>query len=503
MAMDRSVILLGLAVFTLAAYIVLAPSASEECLARTMQLTHEAIHASHALEEARAKLGAFERATVTKSAKDIAAGSVGPSAAAFRTELAACQARVEKTQQDMEHLRVEVSVAKLLRDELVACKAGSVRSSQAGEQLQAALASVKGLQEELVRAKARTAADAFTIDQLRVRAAADATALEQLRAQRAQASAASATTVATTATDAAAAVATRLGSSSAVATATSSGAVTFSLVAFNILEGGRDGRLDAIAAWLAAQRPDVTVLTECNGFTATSLASLARGWAHEHSVLAVTASGFHVAITSRYAFASAPSIELSRMRHAVVTARIAFPFGPVTIMGMHLTPARGDERLAEARLVVQLLEKLAPGERVLLAGDFNSLSSVDAAAYAASKLQHIATDAAHASDALDGKYREKFAHNDKLDFRVLDVLYGAHLMDLGNSSAFVPTVPTQLGSSLDWMNNHHAMRLDYVLGTPELARNVRTCGAVRTDATHKLSDHYPVMCQFGPPLTRQ
>ncbi len=150
---------------------------------------------------------------------------------------------------------------------------------------------------------------------------------------------------------------------------------------------------------------------------------------------------------------------------------------------------------------MQLVGARPPGERIVLAGDFNSLSSVDATAYAASKLEHIATDAEHAADALDGKFREKFSHDNKLDFRVLDVLYAAHLMDLANvtAAAFVPTVPTRLDTSLDWMNNHHAMRLDYVLGTSELARHVRMCAAVRDDATHKLSDHYPVLCRFGAP----
>jgi endonuclease/exonuclease/phosphatase family metal-dependent hydrolase len=60
------------------------------------------------------------------------------------------------------------------------------------------------------------------------------------------------------------------------------------------------------------------------------------------------------------------------------------------------------------------------------------------------------------------------------------------------SITFSPTVPTELHQDLDFMNNDHSMRLDYVLG-----RNVEVagfCDTVRVAATEVLSDHLPVMC---------
>lgn len=98
------------------------------------------------------------------------------------------------------------------------------------------------------------------------------------------------------------------------------------------------------------------------------------------------------------------------------------------------------------------------------------------------------------------KYRQKFCHNRKLDFRVLDVFYKEGFVDLAPLS-FAPSVPTRIDSQLDWMNKHHEMRLDYVLGTSALASTVVNGGCVvhRSEATHKLSDHYPVVCHFSFP----
>lgn len=136
-------------------------------------------------------------------------------------------------------------------------------------------------------------------------------------------------------------------------------------------------------------------------------------------------------------------------------------------------------------------------EFAVLAGDLNSLSSVDAATYAESKLTHILNEADHVHKPRDAKYREKFAFEGKLDYRILDTLYQAGFVDGRGKQEFVSSVPTRLSTSHDWMNNEHTMRLDYVLVTPALASHITSCQAVQDDSTHKLSDHYPVLCKFA------
>ena len=132
-----------------------------------------------------------------------------------------------------------------------------------------------------------------------------------------------------------------------------------------------------------------------------------------------------------------------------------------------------------------------------MAGDFNSLSSLDAPYYAQSKLAHILNVAEHQHSTRDAKYREKFSDEGKLDYRILVTLYEAGLVDGRGTQDFVHSVPTKLDTSLDWMNNQHFMRLDYVLVTPALARHITSCRAVHDATTDKLSDHYPVLCNFN------
>lgn len=280
------------------------------------------------------------------------------------------------------------------------------------------------------------------------------------------------------------------------ATSAPAASLGVTLVSWNILEGGRE-RMAGIAAWLRSVAPDVVVLTECNGHTHASLAALAlRGWQHPHVAFGQATSGFHVAVTSRYAWARAPLVQASpTFRHAAVTVFVALPRGgTLTVVGTHLTPAPGDERLLEANWLAAHVAAL-PGW-LLVAGDLNSLSSRDAAHYSSSQLGHIASGDAHGHSELDAKYRVKFVHRGALDYRIVDALYAAPLVDV-SATPFVASVPTLLEQTLDYMNAHHAMRLDYVLASAAAAPLARECGAVNASETARLSDHYPVLCRFA------
>jgi hypothetical protein len=176
----------------------------------------------------------------------------------------------------------------------------------------------------------------------------------------------------------------------------------FTLISFNILEGGRPNRLEAITQWISSQRPQAVVLTECNGFTETSLRALAAKWGHNHSRIALTSSGFLVSLTSQYPFAKEPIVHLQHFRHALIEATIDVPInGPatrhLTIFGLHLTPAAGSERLLEAQRVVELVKPYLQ-EWALVAGDFNSLSSKDSAEYRNSMLEHISNPNSNVND---------------------------------------------------------------------------------------------------------
>ncbi len=265
----------------------------------------------------------------------------------------------------------------------------------------------------------------------------------------------------------------------------------------NTLVGGSDGRLTLIEAWLASVRPDVVGLSECNGWDAAKAKATAARWGHQHSVFARAESGYHVVLTSRLAMRNV-SVLTEGFRHAAIGATLE---NGLRVIVTHLRPESGDLRVKEA----EILPLGAENEPLLVIGDLNSLSSLDAEAYKQTKLGHIGEKVL--GDVKDTKLRQKFTFGGKLDFRVLDLLYSRGLRDLvfesigatfsvggGAAVKFSPSVPTKLEQELDFMNNDHAMRLDYVLG-----RNVVVagrCDVVRDVATAKLSDHYPVMCEI-------
>ncbi len=234
------------------------------------------------------------------------------------------------------------------------------------------------------------------------------------------------------------------------------------IVSFNVLEGAPNGRMEQIAAWLDSVDPDVVGLLECNGGSDTWLRKHALEWGHEHTVFAVTSSGYHVALTARWPLEDV-RVDTTNFRHACITARVR----GLRAVVVHLRPETGDLRLAEVRHLP--LREGPPDEPLVLLGDLNSLSSLDARAYEQTQLEHIFESAA-AGDAKDAKLLKKFTMAGKLDFRVLDELYKLNLTDLVHASSnssysvvvtkgppltitFSPTVPTLLHQDLDFMNN--------------------------------------------------
>jgi endonuclease/exonuclease/phosphatase family metal-dependent hydrolase len=150
--------------------------------------------------------------------------------------------------------------------------------------------------------------------------------------------------------------------------------IEFSVLTFNILEGGRASdlnpaekdRLSRIRAWIKSKNADLVFLNECNHFTLQSTREMAKEWGHDHVVFGKATSGFHVVLTSRYPFVDKPLVVTQGFRHCFIVARVAFPFGEVTAMATHLTPSIGSERLQEARFIAGYVRKRDQVETLLI-----------------------------------------------------------------------------------------------------------------------------------------
>jgi len=158
---------------------------------------------------------------------------------------------------------------------------------------------------------------------------------------------------------------------------------TLRVVSYNVLVGFADSsigrflpgaqRRQQIAAWLAAQQPDVVALQEMNGFTEASLRRLAAAWRHPHVAL-LKENGFPVALTS-----SAPITNVTRRREGLHHGMLHATTHDTDFVVVHFKPNPGiDYKLAECgQALACYQEALSQGRQAVVLGDFNSIAPAD------------------------------------------------------------------------------------------------------------------------------
>jgi len=229
------------------------------------------------------------------------------------------------------------------------------------------------------------------------------------------------------------------------------------LLTWNILNGGGD-RLDAIAAVIKRESPDLLALQELRGFDRRRIATLADSFgmtAH----LAPSVFGQAVAVLVR------PPLRIGRARS--VTWRLhhaaaAVTVGPLTVVSTHLNPWSGYRRYREA---TWLAARYRRGQ-VLIAGDLNACSPSD----------------------------DPDPDEQRSDPRAIGALDAAGLIDLWRLAGSGPgaTVPTASGIGTSF----RPMRIDYVFGTPAVVPRVREVRVLRGGEIERASDHYPVVVEL-------
>jgi endonuclease/exonuclease/phosphatase family metal-dependent hydrolase len=250
---------------------------------------------------------------------------------------------------------------------------------------------------------------------------------------------------------------------------------------YNILTGGRDGsdesRWPLIVQQIREAQPDLLVLNECNEFDSNRNRNLHRMEREigMRGVLAHADTGFHVGIFSRDA-AFVESHASSSLHHAMLEARLAWREHDISLVGVHLCPFGGQNRVAEAELLTRLARQ---DTWVFIAGDMNAIS------------RHDAESCAYEQWVPRRQARHLLPDRSAIDTRAMAVLENAGLVDLAHHAG-VNSLPTAL-TPLRTDHANYRLRIDYVFGSERVAKHLQTVAVPNTDNAKRASDHFPVV----------
>jgi len=250
-------------------------------------------------------------------------------------------------------------------------------------------------------------------------------------------------------------------------------------MSYNILDGG-EGRLDLIISAIKSESPDVLVINEANSFSANgnkTLKLFSEKTGLPYYNIAPTEWGYDIAILSRLPFNK--SEVLMPNKRAAFAVEIDSPFGPLSVIGLHLSPDSEINRLFEIKEIIDYQKKY---ENRIIMGDMNALSRQDD--YSPKII-----------GGFNAKQTEKFTDKGKPLFDVVDTILKSEYLDAavqlkGNKETTVPT-PSNRDIA------HADLRLDYIFISESLASHIVDYKVVKNETTDKASDHYPIIVKLA------
>jgi exodeoxyribonuclease-3 len=247
------------------------------------------------------------------------------------------------------------------------------------------------------------------------------------------------------------------------------------IASYNLYEGAQD-TYSQLQQFVQQQALDVLCLQETNEWNAgfpTRIDDFSVRTGFANHIYGDSNTRFKLATFSRLPIISSEVIT-SGFWHSAVKTTVEHDGEPLDIWNVHLNPQGEDKRITEVEKIISLADAR---QRVIITGDFNSLSAAD-----------------KYPDDLFGQLAArgitKFGAH-KLHYDVTDRLRKAGFADaaveLGANVSTVPTLANQ--------DAHHAakMRLDYMFVSSGLAKAIKKIEVPKTTLTNEISDHYPVV----------
>ncbi len=251
------------------------------------------------------------------------------------------------------------------------------------------------------------------------------------------------------------------------------------IMTYNILDGAA-GRREAVVDTIRRADPDVLIINEANGFEANDNQVL-----HEFSAqiqlpyyhLEKCGDGwiYHVAVFSRSPIVSVKAIH--PVARGIVCFTLEHSNGPITVVGLHLSPFSEAKRVQELAPVLPIVRQ---SSRLVVMGDFNSLPAQD---------QFTKQQLTSFSEG----FQKKFALHGTAQYDVYELLQSAGLIDVAvTRDDLASTVPTSIGDV-----THPPVRLDRALVSVDLASGITGYEVIKNAATRDASDHFPVVLDIS------
>jgi exodeoxyribonuclease-3 len=247
------------------------------------------------------------------------------------------------------------------------------------------------------------------------------------------------------------------------------------VVTYNLFEGAQV-TLPLVQDFAEQQAVDVLCVQEANGWNdgePSKLEQLAADTGLSSYVFGNSNTRFKLATLSRLPIVGS-QVHTDGFWHSAIQTTVPFGDGSLDLWNVHLNPGDEDSRLAEAKLLAEMIDTDKPA---IIMGDFNSLSGTD---------EH--PDQLIADLAVKGI--KKFG-TDRLRYDVTEYLTAQGFVDVAAAfGARQTTVPTPANKDM-----YHAasMRLDYMFATASIMPSVTGVAVPKNELTDVISDHYPIV----------
>ncbi|MEN6456818.1 MAG: endonuclease/exonuclease/phosphatase family protein [Prolixibacteraceae bacterium] len=258
---------------------------------------------------------------------------------------------------------------------------------------------------------------------------------------------------------------------------------TFKILSYNVLYGlQKDSTIQAqYVEWVKKIKPDIVAYQEMCYFTQQTIESLASRYNQDYAVISKT-GGFPTALSSRYPIVNVQKV-VDNMWHAYIYANV----NGIHVFVIHFSPHRLAKRRAEVKEILAHVALIPKNEKIVIMGDFNSLSPDDATSYSQKYLE------LRQKREIENTNNQNL-DNEKLDYSVIQTMKDAGLKDAYRlfHNNFKVSCPTKKYIS----NDAGGSRIDFMWLNPAMAKHAISADYIHDADTDVMSDHYPLLVEF-------